>query len=279
MVTDAVWHDFNNDGQSDLILVGEWMAPRFFKNNNGVFKETNVINTHLRGLWRQIEPFDIDNDGDTDYLLGNWGNNSKFKASHEHPMRMYYADFDQNGRTETIVCTYRNGNYYPLLGLDDLASQLVNLHKIFTTYKDFAGQPIEAILGNKLLKKAIVLEVDELRSGYLKNENNVFTFVPFKNELQVSPITSFLSFDFDSDGQNEVLAAGNYFGVTPFHGKFDSFPGALIKNENEFVLGNSIGLDFSDKAVKKLSIIHVNKKPFLLTTINNGKTQIYELLK
>ncbi|WP_341216052.1 VCBS repeat-containing protein [uncultured Wocania sp.] len=279
MVTDAIWDDFNKDGQVDLIVVGEWMAPKFFKNNNSVFTEENLLDSKLKGLWRNIEPFDIDNDGDTDYLLGNWGTNSKFRASSEHPMRMYHSDFDGNGRTETIVCSYKNGAYYPLLGLDELAGQMVNLHKIFTAYKDFAGKPIEAILSKKLLEKATVLEVDELRSGYLKNENNRFTFVPFKNELQVSPITSFLSFDFDSDGKDEVLAAGNYFGVTPFHGKFDSFPGALIKNENDIILGNKIGLDFSDKAIKKLSIIHLNKKPYLLTTINNDKVQIYKLIK
>ncbi|MFD1613586.1 VCBS repeat-containing protein [Gelatiniphilus marinus] len=279
MVTDAIWSDFNNDGLVDLILVGEWMAPKFFKNNKGVFTEEQLIDSKLKGLWRHIEPFDIDNDGDTDYLLGNWGTNSKFKASPDYPMRMYYGDFDGNGRTETIVCTYKNGAYYPLLGLNELASQLVKLHKIFTSYKDFAGQPIEAILGKNNIEKATILEVNELKSGYLKNENNHFTFVPFKNELQVSPISSFLSFDFDSDGKDEVLAAGNYFGVTPFHGKFDSFPGALIKNETDIVLGNKIGLDFSDKAIKELSIIHFNKKPYLLTTINNDKVQVYELIK
>ena len=279
MITDAIWDDFNNDGQTDLIVIGEWMAPKFFKNNNGVFIEENVTDSKLKGLWRQIEPFDIDNDGDTDYLLGNWGTNSKFKASQDHPMRMYHADFDGNGRTETIVCTYKNGAYYPLLGLDELAGQLVNLHKIFTTYKDFAGKPVEAILGENNVNKATILEVEELRSGYLKNENNRFTFVPFKNELQISPITSFLSFDFDADGQGEVLAAGNYFGVTPFHGRFDSFPGALIKNENDITLGNKIGLDFSDKAIRKLNIIYLKNKPYLLVTINNDKAQVYELVK
>lgn len=279
MITDAVWDDFDDDGQNDLIVVGEWMAPKFFKNDNGVFTEVNLIDSKLKGLWQQIEPFDIDNDGDTDYLLGNWGTNSKFKVTQDYPMRMYYADFDKNGRTETIVCTYKDGAFYPLLGLDDLAGQMVNLHKMFTTYKDFAGKPIEDILGNERLDKATLLEVDELRSGYLKNEDNKFAFVPFKNELQVSPITTFLSFDFDADGKDEVLAAGNYFGVTPFHGKLDSFSGALINSENDMVSGNRIGLDLSDKAIKKLNIVHLNKKPYLLVTINNDKAQIYEIIK
>ena len=228
---------------------------------------------------QQIIPFDIDKDGDMDYLLGNWGRNSKFKASKEHPLRMYYADFDGNGSTETILCNYKNGDYYPLLGLDQLASQIVSLRKKFTTYKSMAGKSIDEIFQKSILNKATILEVHTLASGYLKNENNRFEFVPFINELQVSPISSFLEYDFNFDGENEILAAGNYFGVTPFHGRFDSFPGALIIDEEQVILGNKIGLDFSLKAVKKLDIIKVNNKPYVLATINNDKAQVYQLME
>lgn len=277
MVTDAIWDDFNNDDFTDLILIGEWMTPKFFKNNNGNFTEEKILDQNLKGLWQQIAPFDIDGDGDTDYLLGNWGTNSKFSASTKHPMRMYYADFDDNGSTETIVCTYKNGEYYPLLGLDELAGQIVSLRKTFTTYKAFAGKSIEELFDKTTLKKAEIIEVHELKSGYLKNNPNGFSFVPFKNELQLAPITAFLEYDFDSDGKPQVLAGGNYFGVTPFHGRFDAFPGALIKAEDNIVLGNKIGLDFSGKAVKHLNIITLNEKPYLLVTINNDKAQVYEL--
>ena len=76
-----------------------------------------------------------------------------------------------------------------------------------------------------------------------ENENNTFTFVPFKNELQVSPISAFLEFDFDANGENEVLVAGNYFGVSPYHGRYDSFPGALIFDKDNIMLGNKVGLN------------------------------------
>jgi hypothetical protein len=278
MITDAIWEDYNADGFTDLILVGEWMAPKFFKNTNGNFKEDDRLPSGLKGLWQQIIPFDIDKDGDTDYLLGNWGTNNKFKASKEHPLRMYYSDFDGNGSTETIVCNYKNGDYYPILGLDELAGQIVSLHKTFTSYKSFAGKPIEAIFEKSVLQKATVLEVHTLASGYLKNENNTFTFIPFKSELQVSPISTFLKYDFNDDGNEEVLTAGNYFGVQPFHGRFDSFPGALIYSETEIELGNTIGLDFSQKAVKKLSIITLEGKPYVLATVNNDAVQVYQLI-
>jgi len=277
MITDAIWDDFDNDGIKDLIVVGEWMQPKFFKNNNGTLIEVDLLSTKLNGLWQGIIPFDIDNDGDIDYLLGNWGTNTKFKASSKYPMKMYYADFDRNGSTETIVTTEKNGNYYPLFGLDELSGQIISLRKKFNTYKGFAGKTIEEIFDEKVLKKARLLEVHELRSGYLENKNGHYTFVPFQSELQVSPIISFLNFDFDKDGKSEVLAAGNYFGVKPFHGRFDSFPGALIKSNNDIILGHQIGLDFAQKSIKHLDIITLNNKPYLLVTINNDMAQVYKL--
>ena len=279
MVTDAIWDDYNSDGFVDLILVGEWMNPKFFKNVNGNFVEENIIKSKLTGLWQQIYPFDVDKDGDVDYLVGNWGKNSKFKASKKHPLRMYYADFDGNGSTETIVCNFKNGAYYPLLGLDELGSQMVSLRKKFTNYKSFAGKSIDAIFEQSVLKKARIFEVNTLASGYLKNENNTFTFVPFKNELQVSPISAFLEFDFDANGENEVLVAGNYFGVSPYHGRYDSFPGALIFDKDKIILGNKVGLDFSQKAVKKLNIIKINNEFYVLATINNDSAQVYKLIQ
>ena len=94
-------------------------------------RERKHLKDPLSGLWQAIQPFDVDGDGDTDYLLGNWGLNSKFMASKQHPMRMYYADFDDNGFTETVIAIYKEGKYVPLLGLDDLSSQMVFLRKVF----------------------------------------------------------------------------------------------------------------------------------------------------
>lgn len=277
MITDAIWDDFDNDGVKDLIVVGEWMQPKFFKNKNGKLIEVNLLDQKLNGLWRSIIPFDIDHDGDIDYLLGNWGINTKFKATTKYPMKMYYADFDLNGNTETIITIEKNGNYYPLLGLDDLSGQLVNLRKKFNTYKSYAGKTIEEVLDKKSLENAKLLEVNELQSGYLENKKGHFSFVPFQSELQVSPITCFLKYDFDNDGIEEILAAGNYFGVIPFHGRFDSFSGALIKSKNEIISGHQTGLNFAQKAITHLNIITLNTKSYLLATINNDKAQVYEL--
>jgi hypothetical protein len=280
MVTDAIVTDFNKDGNMDLIVVGEWMKPKFFANSKGNFKEItdSVLPEKLNGLWQSIAAFDIDKDGDQDYVVGNWGMNSKFKSSKEFPMKMYYDDFDTNGTFETIVAIEKNGNYYPTMGLDELVEEFSGmLKKKFNNYRSFAGKKIEEIFDVSLLEKAALYEVHNLKSGYLRNEKGKFTFVPFSNKLQVSPITSFVVSDFDGDGKEEIFAAGNYFGVTPYHSRFDGFSGALIKNHKTIYLGHQVGINLAQKAVRHLDIIPFNGKKYLLVTINNKKAEVYEL--
>lgn len=278
MITDAIWTDFNNDNAKDLIVVGEWMSPKFFSNHYGDFKEVFPSEEKLNGLWRSIVEFDMDGDGDNDYLLGNWGINSKFKASKEYPMRMYYADFDDNKRTESIIATEKDGEYYTTANFDELSEQLVSImRKKFTTYKCFAGKNIKEVFGEKLLNNATLLEVHTLTSGWLENENEKFKFHPFESKLQTAPITNFLKYDFNNDGKEEVLAAGNYFGVKPYHGKFDAFPGALISNKKNIQPTSNIGLDLSNKAITQLNTIRINNQNYLLVTVNNNGAELYQI--
>ncbi|TDS12558.1 VCBS repeat protein [Maribacter caenipelagi] len=280
MVTDALVTDFNDDGWEDLLFVGEWMSPRFFQNNKGKFEEIQPLdNENINGLWQAVTGFDIDGDGDQDYLLGNWGMNTKFTTSPKHPMKMYYGDLDKNGATETIVSTYKDGKDYPIDGLKELSSQLVSLRKKFNTYSSFAGKSMEEILGKEMLLNAEIHEVHTLNSGYLENNNGKFAFIPFSHELQLAPIMVFLEYDFNNDNKTEVLAAGNYFGVKPYHGRFDSFPGALISTGNNITLANEIGLDLTGKSIRSMNIINSNNNTYILLTFNNEAAEVYSILK
>ncbi|MGO4919213.1 VCBS repeat-containing protein [Maribacter spongiicola] len=280
MITDAIFTDFNDDGWEDILFVGEWMSPRFFQNNQGKFQEIHPLdNKDMNGLWQAVTSFDIDGDGDQDYLLGNWGMNTKFTASQKYPMKMYYGDLDNNGATETIVSTYKDGKDYPVDGLKELSSQLVSLRKKFNTYSSFAGKSMEEILGDDMLPNAEIQEVHTLSSGYLQNNNGKFAFVPFNYQLQLAPIMVFLAYDFNGDNKTEVLAAGNYFGVKPYHGRFDSFPGALISTGNNITLANEIGLDLTGKSIRSMNIINSNNNTYILLTFNNEAAEVYSILK
>jgi hypothetical protein len=280
MVTDAVADDYDGDGDLDLIIVGEWMAPVLFVNNEGSYSRSkDFASAELNGLWQAIVPFDMDGDGDKDYLLGNWGLNTKLRATQKHPLHMHYGDFDQNGSTETVVSIFKDDGYYPLEGLQELSTQLITLRKTFTSYASFAGKTMDEIFNTEMLDRTEVLTVATLASGYLENTNGTYTFVPFGFELQTAPIMAFLSYDFDGDGTTEVLAGGNYFGVKPYHGRFGSFPGALIYDKDHAVLGNALGLDFMSKSVRHMNIVTVKNNPYLLVTMNNAPAELYRLPK
>ena len=72
MVTAANWSDYNNDGKTDLIIVGEWMPITLFtQTNSGSFIKSTISNSE--GWYYSINTADLDNDGDDDFVVGNLG--------------------------------------------------------------------------------------------------------------------------------------------------------------------------------------------------------------
>jgi hypothetical protein len=278
MVRDAEWTDIDGDLKFDLVVVGEWMQPTLLVQSNGTFKDVTAEYgiKDLNGLWRCVTSIDIDEDGDFDLVLGNWGENSKFKASQEAPMLMYYADFDGNAKTETIIATKKGNAYYPLDDLNRLSGQLSSFFKKkYTTYKSFAGQTIEQVLGKEAIDQAELFKVHTLQSGYLSNEGDSYRFIPFDERLQVAPINSMIYLY--TDNINGLLVAGNYNGVIPFHGRMDGFKGAFIFKDDHIVSGEEIGLDFYNKVINQLGEITINNKPYLVAVEHNGEVQFYEM--
>jgi len=280
MLTDAVFTDFNNDGFDDLIVVGEWMSPQFYENKKGKFINVTkaITDKNNKGLWQTIQPFDIDGDGDTDYLLGNWGLNTKFKSSKKYPLKMYYGHLLQKDKNITLLSFAKKGTYYSINNKDELQLVLGNyISKKFKTYKDFAGKSFDEIIDNKIIKRAKIKSVNNLSSGYLENENGKFVFKSFKEMLQLAPITCFLKNDFDKSNKKEVLMAGNIFGVPPYNGKLDGNIGYILKKGGKILSGIDLGLNFGNKQIKKLKMVKINGENYLIAVINNDKTQVYKI--
>jgi hypothetical protein len=99
LVTGAAFTDFTNDGKPDLVLCGEWMPVRFFRNNGGTFTDVTASTglQQMTGQWRSLQAADLDGDGDVDFVAGNLGLNTKFRVSPERPLTAYAGDFDGNG--------------------------------------------------------------------------------------------------------------------------------------------------------------------------------------
>ncbi len=104
MVCDALFTDFDDDGQTDLILAGEWMPVTFLKNANGKFQNvtTSTGLADKTGWWNSIVAGDFRHTGKTDYIIGNVGLNTLYQASDKYPVYITAKDFDNNGNYDAI---------------------------------------------------------------------------------------------------------------------------------------------------------------------------------
>jgi enediyne biosynthesis protein E4 len=230
MVSDASWTDVNNDKLPDLIVVGEWMPIKIFINENGFLGSPHSVPLSL-GWWNCIEANDIDNDGDIDFLLGNYGENMKFKASNERPLSLYVNDFDDNGRPDSILEWYtpEDAKPYPFASKTDLTSQLPALKKKALKYQDFAKMTVADLFDKQKLEKSIINKVDNFHSSVLVKDKGNLTLVSLPLEAQLSPIFTFSVKDFDGDGKTDFYAGGNFYGLKPEVGRHDGLQGGYFK--------------------------------------------------
>ncbi|NJN27859.1 MAG: VCBS repeat-containing protein [Cyclobacteriaceae bacterium] len=210
MVTDASWVDVNGDGLPDLAMVGEWM-PLTIAMNNHAKLSLDKTNYDI-GWWSAMASADFDRDGDMDIVAGNFGLNSKFKATVSNPLSVYLNDFDNNGKSDIIMGYNPDAKEWPIRSRKELNEQM---HFIFTKYPTndaFAKASLEDIFGKESLENALHFLVTELASCYYENLGNG----KFKKHIlpvlaQVAPINFIEIEDFDDDGKLDILIAGNLY--------------------------------------------------------------------
>jgi hypothetical protein len=285
MISDAVWSDYDGDGKKDLIVVGEWMKIRVFKNEHNHFVEmTDQAGLgETSGWWNTIEAKDLDGDGDIDFVCGNHGLNSRFRASTQKPILCYVNDFDQNGTIEQITCTYNGDSSYPFVLRHDLVAQLPYLKKRYLKYSDYAGQTMQDIFEPEVLGKAVVNKATMLESVALINRGNgTFEIRKLPMEAQLSPVYTICIADFDQDGLNDIVLGGNLYEVKPEVGRYDASHGAFLKGIGN---GNFISVPtretglFMDGQIRDLKMIQIKGKTTLMAMRNNALPQFFSINK
>jgi hypothetical protein len=283
MVCSALWTDYNNDGWTDLMVAGEFMPLTIIPNQNGTMNFNAAIRVKdSGGWWNSIAAADFDEDGDIDYIAGNLGLNSRFRASPEKPLCIYAKDFDKNGRIDPVMCYYVNDKNYIYPTRDEMVKQINAMRGRFETYKSYADVTFEESFSPAELSDALVMKLECTESVYLENlGNGKFTKRALPIEAQFAPLYGMLTGDFNNDGHIDVIVAGNSYATESSTGRYDAMTGLLLTGDGK---GNfhtndaaQTGL-LADKDVKALTeLTGANGKSMLLVANNNARMECYNI--
>lgn len=229
MLTASVSQDLNGDGKDDLILVGEFMNPLALIQTEDGFKiQPEYFEPNLSGWWNTLKQVDLDGDGDLDLIAGNFGLNSQLKASETFPLRLYAADFDQNGSIDPIFECQVGDGYFPFASRDELLDQMVSMRSKFTDYASYSKAKVSDMFSIEELQKAQILEITTLESMYFENVNGKFQAKPLPFEAQYFPVYAIHVSDVNGDGIPDVILGGNQSQTRIRIGKIDAGFGLVM---------------------------------------------------
>jgi len=283
MVTDAKWTDFDQDGWVDLIIVGEWMPITILRNNRGEFNNiTDKLNLDdATGWWFSIEEGDFDQDGDTDYIVGNLGLNYKYKANDEETFDIYLNDFDKNKKNDIVLSYYDEGEVFPVRGRQCSSEQVPAIKRKFKDYDAFSVATLEEVYTKKSLDNALHYSVKSFASIYLENKDGEFIIHKLPNMSQISSINKILIEDFNKDTYLDVIIAGNLYGSEVETPRNDAGIGLYLegngKGEFREVAPTESGL-YIPGDTKDMSVINIKDKKYILAAKNDDYIQFVEIV-
>ncbi|MCK5677130.1 MAG: VCBS repeat-containing protein, partial [Flavobacteriaceae bacterium] len=282
MVTDAIWVDINNDNKKDLITVSEWDTPKIYKNNGRrLAKLTSTLDDYF-GMWNVVEAADLDNDGDMDFVFGNQGNNTLYRASQENPMKMWINDFDNNGTIEQIITRNINGKDYPIHMKKELTNQISFLKKQNLKASEYAHKTVSELFSEEIFQNTIVKKMNISETIIAVNEGNgKFIIKKLPTRVQFSCINGIVCTDIDKDGNLDIIMGGNNFEFKPQFSRLDADYGDVLLNDGnlEFTWQNydksGVFIRSEVKHIKQFK--DKNGKVFFLFAINNEKPKIFSI--
>jgi len=228
------------------MLVGEFMPVCIYKNNQGK-SFTKIMPKGLEksnGWWNSISGGDFDNDGDTDYVLGNVGLNTKLKASESQPVSVHFKDFDENGIVDPLFTAYTQDKEYLVHPRGALIDQLIAMRRRFKTFKEHGQTTFEQAFMSSDLKGVSTLQAYCFANSYLENKGNgTFQLQSLPIEAQFSVMYGTLIKDFNNDGNLDILTVGNDYGTEVLTGRYDAGIGNYLQGDGK---GN-----FKNVAVRK----------------------------
>ncbi len=280
MVTDAIWSDVDGDRDNDLVVVGDWMGIHVFTNIAGTLSGAGPI-PNSAGWWRSIAAGDFDEDGDPDFVVGNWGENCKLTATQQRPLTMFTNDYDQNRKTEFIVNWYAplDDKPYPFATKNELTKQLPYLRKQSLKHEDYAKQTYETLFPAEVREQSFAFEVTTLSSSILWNDSSSWKLSPLPIEAQITPIFAILVEDLTDDGRLDIWLGGNFYNLKPQVGRHAAGRGLLLKGlvggDFEAVSARDSGFNIKGE-IRDAKMFNIAGKKSLLVARNNADLMLFE---
>lgn len=282
MISTSLWTDFDNDGDQDLIVAGEWSIINVFENTG-----TSLVNISNKlglgktgGWWNSITGADLDKDGDIDYVLGNQGNNVKYKPTLRAPLKIYHGIYNKEKGQDFIVSHAYEGKEYPIHFLEDLGKEFKFIRKKFKSHNKFALTTTDELIGTERIARGQIYKADMFESIILWNENGKFRIQSLPNEVQASVVNGIMIEDYNEDGNLDILLQGNFFDFLPQYEKQDGILGLYLKGDGlgNFKVENYVQSGFEVKGENRgLSKILVDNKRYILNGVNKGRLKIFEI--
>ena len=280
--TSACWSDVDQDGWTDLMVTYEWGPVRYFRNQSGSLVEATEaagLSPYL-GWWNGIVGGDIDNDGDTDFVVTNFGLNTKYHANHEHPVRVYYGDFDGSGTSRIVESEFEGSKHYPIRGKSCSTNAIPVLADRFESFQAFAVAELDQIYTTQCLADALQLEVNTMASGTLVNQDGRFEFRPLPRLAQLAPSFGACLTDVNGDGNLDLYVVQNFFGPQRETGHMDGGVSLLLCGDGRGswtpVWPSQSGLVVGGDATAVVAAdLNANGQTDFLVGVNSGPARMF----
>ncbi|MES2004929.1 MAG: VCBS repeat-containing protein [Bacteroidota bacterium] len=283
MVTGAVWADVTGDSKKELIITGEWMAPRIFSFNKDHFEEQKSNLQNMLGWWQTVAVADLNGDGKNDLVLGNIGENFYLHPDATYPVKLWLNDFDQNQSGDRVLTSTINGKDMPVFMKHEMEDQVPSLKKKNLKHRDYASKPIQELFSADLIKSCKIKQFNYCASVIAYNEGNGnFRIEKLPAMLQLSSVNAIHITDLDGNGKPDIITGGNEYGFLPQFERLDASRGAVMMNKGNgvFALLNSMesGVELNGQ-VRDIAEIRNGVEKKLLFLRNDMRPVLFKINK
>jgi hypothetical protein len=177
---------------------------------------------------------DLDGDGDIDYVATNFGENTRYHPTSNHPLVLYYGDVDGSGNSSLVEAVYENGTLVPMRDKYAIEGAMPLLAEQFSTHREYAEAALNEIFTSERLENALRFEVRTLQSSVLLNDGaGRFTVRPLPRFAQIAPGFGAELCDWNADGIPDLLIVGNFATPHVSAGPMNGGLGLLLTGDGE----------------------------------------------